>query len=374
MKLLFFSFEMLPLISDNQEMIGGVAVQWNSWIRGFKENGHEFALLTSTGAKKNLNTKVDFDIIECYNPNYGIRKLRFFYYQLPNIYKKLKYYRPDYLIQTTASKHTFIFMVIAKFLRIPFIHRLASDVHVDERIYTLVHKKKDVFLYRLGVKYSDFLFAQNSYQFKKLKEKYPKKNIFILHNPYELKTKETDILPRTNRKYIAWIGNFRPIKNIPALFDIAQKLPEINFKIAGIEFPDLDKETKQSILNLKRLNNVEFIGYLNRDKINTFLSASIALLNTSFTEGFSNTFLEAWSLGVPVVTTKNVNPDDIVGKYNLGKVAENYDHLSSSLECILNMDEVEYNRLALHCFNYVKENHNPKLLANKFVSYLNSVN
>ena len=369
MKLLFFSFEMLPLISDNQEMIGGVAVQWNSWIRGFKENGHEFALLTSMGAKKNLNTKVDFDIIECYNPNYGIRKLRFFYYQLPNIYKAVKKYHPDYLIQTSASKQTFIFMVIAKFFRIPFIHRLASDVHVDERIYTLVHKKKDVFLYRLGVKYSDFLFAQNSYQFNKLKGKYPQKNVFVLHNPYELKTIETDILSRKSRKYIAWIGNFRPIKNIPALAKIIRTLPEVDFKIAGIEYPDLDKETRELILDLKQLNNVKFVGYLSRDKINFFLSKAVALLNTSLSEGFSNTFLEAWSIGVPVVTTKNVNPDDIISKYNLGKVAENYDQLSSFLECIISLDEGDYNRLALHCFNYVKENHDPKILAGKFVSY-----
>ena len=92
MRFLFFSLEMLPLLTDRQNMIGGAGVQWISWIKGFRDNGYEFCLLTTEVAKKNITEKLDFEIVECYNPNYGIRKLRFFYYQLPNIYKAIKKY------------------------------------------------------------------------------------------------------------------------------------------------------------------------------------------------------------------------------------------------------------------------------------------
>ncbi len=46
---------MLPILTDSQNMIGGAAVQWKSWIKGFIDNGHEFGLLTSEGTKKNIN-------------------------------------------------------------------------------------------------------------------------------------------------------------------------------------------------------------------------------------------------------------------------------------------------------------------------------
>jgi glycosyltransferase involved in cell wall biosynthesis len=363
---------MPPLLKDSNEIVGGAAVQWKSWIRGFLDIGSEFGLLTYEGAKKYINKDLEFDIVESYNPNYGIKKVRLLYYQIPKLYQAIKKYNPDYLIQGAATAHTFILMFLAKLLHIPFIHRIASDVDVDERIYTLMNDKREVFFYRLGVKYSNIILAQNNYQQSKLKHNYPSKIIFVLHNPFELETNEKDILPRGERKYVAWIGNFRKIKNLPALAFTAQMMPDTMFKIAGIEHENLDQETKNIISELKNMDNINFVGYIKRNEMKNFLSHSIALLNTSLNEGFSNTFLEAWSLGVPVVTTKNVNPDEIVNKYNLGKVADEYDQLHNMLRSIAEYDNNEYDSLAKNCFRYVKEKHDPKYLANQFILYLNS--
>ena len=372
MRFLLFSFSMPELLKDTPGTAGGASVQWKSWIKGFKDNGHEFGLLTYKGAAEYINLKLDFDIVECYDPKKGIKKLRILYYQIPAIYKAIKKYKPDYVIQVSASAHTGMVMIACKILSIPIIHRIASDVHVNEQL-TLI-EKREIFLYKLGLKHSDFISTQNSYQFNKLKHKYPGKNIFIIHNPYILETNEGDILPRDRREYISWIGHFRYIKNLPALTNVAKELAEIKFKIAGVEYPDLDEETRKSIIELKQLKNVEFVGYLRRDGITSFLSKSIALINTSLNEGFSNTFLESWSAGVPVVTTTNVNPDEIVSKFNLGEVADNFDQLAFSLKRIINLNSAAYNKLASHCYNYVKEKHDPKILAEEFVSYLNMKN
>ena len=369
MKFLYLSFYMPMLLKDNPEIAGGAAIQWKSWIRGFIDNGHYFGLLTWEGAEKYINKKLDFDIIECYNPDLGIKKLRLIYYQMPKLYHAIKKYNPDYLIQGAATIHTFLLMLIAKILRIPFIHRIAGDSDVDENIGQML-PKKEILLYKLGVRYADIIFTQNSYQLNKLKNKFPKKNIYILHNPFELETTQKQILPRSKESYIAWIGNFRAVKNLPQLAKIAHKLPEVEFKIAGIEHKNMDNSTRISLIELKNIKNVEFVGYVKRSSISKFLSKAIGLLNTSFHEGFSNTFLEAWSLGVPVITTKNVNPDEIVSNFNLGKVAEDYTQLLSYLKMIIDLDENEYNELALHCYEYVKENHDPRILAEKFVFYL----
>lgn len=373
MRLLYFNFRITSLLKDTKDIAGGDTVQWNSWIKGFIANGHEFGLLTYKGASKFINKKLDFDIVECYDPAKGINRLRVIYYQIPLLVNAIRKYKPDYLIQASANAHTGMIMIAAKVLGVPFIHRVASDGDVDERITMLIHKR-ELFLYYLGLRFSDYIFAQNTYQYKKLKLKYPKKKIFILHNPYFMETNTSDILPRKDRQYIAWIGNFRYVKNLPALLNSAKKLPNVNFKIAGLELDEIDNITKTAISELRNLNNVTFVGYLTRLEINKFLASSVALLNTSFTEGFSNTFLESWSLGVPVITTKNVNPDEIVSDYNLGSVADDFEQLPDLLNAIIDMDANDYDKLAINCFKYVLKNHDPKKLAEKFVTYLDNSN
>jgi len=367
MKFLFFSLQMPPLLKDSSEISGGASVQWKSWIRGFLDNGHTFGLLTWKGAKEYINKELEFDIVESYDPNYGINNLRIFYYQIPKLYSAIKEYKPDFVIQASATAHTGMLMIASKMLGIPFIHRVASDVHVDDRI-SLLTNKKEIPMYKLGLRYADYIITQNSYQLEKLKEKYPKKKIFLIHNPYE-ETEKIKILPRNKRTYISWIGNFRKIKNLPSLLQVATQIPHIQFRIAGAEFIE-DNETSEAINKLKQLKNVEFVGYLKRSEIKPFLSKSIALLNTSFTEGFSNTFLEAWACGTPVVSTINVNPDKIISEFNLGKVANDYNELSLELKKIINCNDSQFDKLALRCYKYVRTYHNPKTLAKKFVSYL----
>lgn len=369
MKILYFDILMPHLLKDTQGTIGGAAVQWVAWFKGLKENGHEVGLLTWKGALDYINKDLNFDIIESYDPEKSISKHHLFTNKIYNIYKAIKTYKPDYLIQASAKIDTGILSLIAKLLGVPFIHRIAHDTHVDERIHTMV-SKKGVIIFKFGLKFSDFILAQNSYQYEKLRMQYPRKKIFKLHNPFEIETVESEILPRSERSYIAWVGNFRYMKNMTALLKVAKELSKIKFKVAGMEYENVDSETKIAVIELKKLSNVEFVGYQKRSEIKFFFLHAIALLNTSHFEGFSNTFLEAWSCGVPVLSTKNVNPDNIITKYNLGKVVNEYSGLVKCIEEIIALDDRQYEALSQTCYNYVKEYHDPKKLAAQFVDYL----
>jgi hypothetical protein len=58
--------------------------------------------------------------------------------------------------------------------------------------------------------------------------------------------------------------------------------------------------------------NVTLHGWLPPDRIGVFYDRATALVCTSPVEGFPNTFLEAWSRGVPTVST--VDPDALVSR------------------------------------------------------------
>jgi glycosyltransferase involved in cell wall biosynthesis len=83
-------------------------------------------------------------------------------------------------------------------------------------------------------------------------------------------------------------------------------------------------------------------------------------------EGFSNTFLEAWAVGVPVVSTKNVNPDYIITTYKLGIITDNYEEIPKKIDQLIS--DQQYKNFSQRCIDYVKEKHDPVKLAQKFLN------
>ena len=81
-----------------------------------------------------------------------------------------------------AGSFTFLGAIISKILGKTFIYRLASDLDVDERVNKKLNKR-DRILYKLALKNTDIFICQNEYQYKTLKEKFPKKQILFFIPP-----------------------------------------------------------------------------------------------------------------------------------------------------------------------------------------------
>ena len=368
-KILYLDFTLPYLYSDLDEYPGGAAVEWLHWIKGFNKINLKVGVLTYKGIRKYIKKKLDFDLIECWDEKKGIRKLRLFYYTLPTFYKTIKNYNPDYLVQETAGRYTAYMAIIAKLLRKKFIYRVASDQEVDNRLKTYL-TKTDFFLFNIGLKFADFILCQNKYQEKRLRERLPKKKIFLIYNPFNIVNNEKTFEKR-NRTFIAWVGSFTYLKNLPALLEIIKKHPTLKFKIAGKPNKyQTDSETNIAIGELKKLDNVEFVGLLKNEEITNFLKNAYALMNTSRLEGFSNTFIEAWSVGTPVISTNSVNPDNIISDKGLGIIVDSYINLSSAIEKIITLPEGEFHLISNRCKDYVKEMHDAEVLAKRFMKII----
>jgi glycosyltransferase involved in cell wall biosynthesis len=79
-------------------------------------------------------------------------------------------------------------------------------------------------------------------------------------------------------------------------------------------------------------------------------------------EGFPTTFLEAWSCGLPVVTT--FDPDGIVARQGLGRVVTTVDELVAQLRALPNTEACS--QMSRAAKNYFSENYSVETVSGRF--------
>lgn len=364
MKLLFYDFELPFLIMDSSIPVGGACVRQYAFSIGLSYQGQKVGILTWENANNFIDKKIPFELIESYSPEKGIRIVRWLYYRFPKLLKAVKNFEPDFIFQKCAGANVGIMAIISLIINKPFIYISANNIDADDR-----YKKRlnsfNRFFYRLGLKLSKGIICQNKYQYKLFKMKFPQKKITVIRNPYILKEK-IQINSTKQRKYIAWIGIFQYQKNLPALYQIANNNPDMEFLIAGKENPSIDENTKDALNQLKTLSNVKFVGYLNHNNILDLLSKAYALLNTSHYEGFSNTFLESFAVGTPIISL-NVNPDNILTEHGLGYVMNSINETNNLIKLI---SSINYRKEGEEIQQYLINNHDHINVANQFIEFL----
>ncbi len=367
LRLLFLDFQIPFLLKNDDYPVGGACVRQMALAKGLVSLGHEVGILTWRGSKQYVGKELDFDLVESYSPNAGIRKFRYFYYRLPALFKAVKYYRPDFVFQKGVGDITATMALIAKSLKIPFVYMSCNDIDADGR-----YKRRVGYLeskaYEYGIRNATKIIVQNSYQKGAFEKRFKSHNISIIHNPlfYE-KDELSELRSLRDRRYVAWLGVFQPQKNLPALLEIIKKTPKIEYRIGGMLQTNSRGDIKAVVKEISSQPNVEMIGFLKRHEVIPFLADAIALLNTSYYEGFSNTFLESWLAGTPVIT-RSIDPDNIISTNGVGIVAEEYAEIPALLREL--NGSMNYQSLARRCRDYVIQNHNAGNIAKAFIDSL----
>lgn len=369
MRILSIDFSIPYLLKDDDHPIGGWAVQLSIWLRALENAGHEAALLTWKGALAHVGSGQQIKLIETYDPAHGVRVAKYFYSYIPKVLAATRGYRPDIIIQGVCGIHTAIMAFVAGQLRIPFVHRVVNDKDVDERC-KIGLRSYEWLAYSWARNRTDAFLCQNEYQRGKLAALFPGKPIHVVHNAVVVAEDAAAPLLRAERRYVAWLGVFRYGKNLPLLFRIAQELPAVKFRVAGMPDRIVDQSTLDAVNGLRHLPNVELVGYIRRADVQQFLSEATMLLCTSDFEGFSNVFLEAFAVGTPVTTRRQVDPDSIIVRHTLGASAEDELALCKSVKTFWDMDANEYNALARRCQSYVRANHSPTVKARELIAAL----
>ena len=131
-----------------------------------------------------------------------------------------------------------------------------------------------------------------------------------------------------------------------------------------------DNQYDSLIESANNIRNIEFIKRVEFSEIDKYFERAKVLVNTSDTEGFPNTFIQACKCGTPILSL-NVNPDDFLNKHKCGLCADgDWNTFKNMLGEILDSSENEY---AQNARRYAEENHDITKIIEQYKTIFNNL-
>lgn len=242
------------------------------------------------------------------------------------------------------------------------IYSVASDPDCDPALPSLKPWRERV-LYRYGLQRADVVITQTLRQQKMLQDGFGI-HAELIHMPSTGLTKsDKGHNLQRDSKHILWVGRFSQEKRLEWLLDAAEALPHYLFDIVGSAniHTDYAKDLQQ---RAKSMANVTLHGRVTDDDLSSLYHRSRLLCCTSVFEGFPNTFLEAWSIGLPIVST--FDPDQIIATKNLGKTVQSINELREGIVSLME-DAQRWQDASLAAQNHFNTHHTLDVVMPKLV-------
>ena len=258
-------------------------------------------------------------------PKSGVKKI----FKDYEIYRKLK---------SVKRKYKFDF-VISHLPKTDLMNCLTKG---NEKVITTIHNNIDVDypgymkkMLKYIIKKSDLIASVSRVGEAYLKENYSAKNVKTIYNPQMLKDimqkSKLEITEFSNNnldgEVIANVGRLSGQKGqwhlIRAFSEVVKSRQEAKLVIIGRG--DLEERLKILTKKLGIEKSVIFTGFNNNPY--KFLSKTDLYVSTSIHEGLPMTYIEAMSLGIPIISTDCISgPREIIAPNKFGEVI-NYDEI-----------------------------------------------
>jgi glycosyltransferase involved in cell wall biosynthesis len=170
-------------------------------------------------------------------------------------------------------------------------------------------------------------------------------------------------LQQQQRDFILWVGRTDELK-LPRLFiDLAKQVPSEQF-VMICQKAKGDRRYDELLRLAAGADNLKFIQSVPFHEIATYFQRAKVLVNTSRSEGFPNTFIQAGICGVAILSLK-VNPDGFLDKFNCGLCANgDWQKFKEMLKRLLEPEVArQYGANGWRCVN---ENHNIEKIVQRY--------
>jgi glycosyltransferase involved in cell wall biosynthesis len=288
-----------PTLSGAKDIpvVGGAELQQTLIAKALAARGYKVSMISIDYGQRNGAVVDGVTVYNMHKPDEGIPVVRFFHPRLTSLWSALKRVDADIYYQRTAAAYTGFLAAFCKTHGKRSIYAGASDVDFIPKRQD-IHFARDIMLFEYGLRRVDTVIVQNGNQQESLRKHYGREGILV-PNFYDAPAGA-----RADRHgYVLWVATIREQKQPELAIEVARRMPHRRFVMigghdsgwAGEEFARKFREAAAKV------PNIEYKGFLPFEEADRWFNGARVVLNTSKYEGFPNTFLQAWSRGVPTV-------------------------------------------------------------------------
>ena len=350
--------------------IGGIERQTSLMARWFASKGYEVSMITWDEGQLDGLIIDGVRLFKMCRKNAGVKGLRFLWPKWSSLCRAMREANADIYYYNCGDLGLGQIVMWCRRHGRKCVFSVASDPICDPELPVLKPLRERI-LYRYGLKHSDSVIVQTQRQQQMLHEGFGIESTMIPMPCEELAARE-HIHPEISceeSSHILWVGRISKEKRFEWILDVAEQCPEITFDIVGASNTD---SVYASAL-MKRaagIRNVNMHGLVLHGEIASYYRRCRILCCTSAYEGFPNTFLEAWSCGIPVVST--FDPDGIIAKYNLGWAVSSVAELVRALRESMN-ETKKWQSASKSARDYYLKNHTLDSCMQQFAQIMKDV-
>ena len=348
----------------NRNTAGGAELQMIILAKEFANRSHEVSLVTFEKSEDSFEI---INGIKVFNPfnNYG-KGLTYLYPQnLYKLFKVLNKINADIYIQRATTPLTGLLAFFAKLKNKLFLYSVSSNECVSINLSIKGVRDLKKLIYKFGIKNCDCVICQTKDQQDLLKQTIGKQSEIIknMYIPPKLEFNKKN--PSTLK--VLWVGRIIKEKRPELFLKLAKHLPNINFcMIACLVGSSASAIKYYNNINVaaSKINNLDFIGFVPHKEIDRYYAESSLFINTSYVEGFPNTFLEAWGNFCPVISL-DFDPDEIICKFKLGLHSRTFEQMIEDIKTMLKNDKLR-KEMGNNSREYVEKEHNLNKIINEY--------
>jgi len=171
------------------------------------------------------------------------------------------------------------------------------------------------------------------------------------------------VLSKGKRDIILWVGRSAPFKRPELFIDLAARFPNEQF-VMICQRATGDENYEALIARTREIKNLQFIERVPFADIDSYFKRAKVFINTSDSEGYPNTFIQACKYATPILSLC-VNPDNFLNNFDCGIcVDDDWGRFISEVKVLVRPQERA--RYGKNARQYAEQKHNLEKIAERY--------